>query len=233
MSIARKEIVGGLKELQSQENVRPDPRAFPSHLFGFSHPLKRRRLGIDEVASGNPAANPTGSRHSVSHDRNKPLQEKLPSQPADQAPPTGETNISNKFEFLIRAAKAQTGVLSESQKELVIANKRIADLTKQLDYAREECDSHYAKLNLTSKDYEKCRKKSLEDKLEWEAQEKDLKREKSELSSALEEAKDEIARSFMKGFHRAIEQVNILFPNTDLSVVDPLKIAVDGKIVAE
>ncbi|QCE15768.1 hypothetical protein DEO72_LG11g2781 [Vigna unguiculata] len=220
MALSLNEIARLLKNLQTQENVPADSEKTESQA------PKRRRLCRDD-----------GSQHWVSHDPNKPLQEKLPSPPEDQAAPTGETNFFDILETLIRAAGVQSEerskALSQSQEELAIANKRIADLTKQLDYAREECDSHYAKLNLTSKDYEKCWNRSHQDKLEWEAQEKDLKREKSQLSSALEEAKDEIARYFMDGFQGAIEQASILFPNTDFSALDPLKIVVDGKIVSE
>jgi len=53
------------------------------------------------------------------------------------------------------------------------------------------------------------------------------------LDTALEAAKDEIARGFVDGFSAAVEQFCALYPALDQSEFDPFKIVVDEKIIEE
>jgi len=49
----------------------------------------------------------------------------------------------------------------------------------------------------------------------------------------LEVAKDTIVQGFRDGFDVATEQVKVLYPDLDLSIIDPSKMVVKGHIVAD
>jgi len=64
-----------------------------------------------------------------------------------------------------------------------------------------------------------------------ESQETKSAREKYWAPSEQSHKKNDVANSYMASFEAALEQVATVHPSTNLSLMDPCKVVVDGKLI--
>jgi len=191
-------------------------------------PLKRTGMGNTHTKTSRPIPETKHSSHQHSTSGSQSYQSKNPPSTAFIPTLTTWTDFLQHLNNLARSHETQVTLFDSQRKQLeedlATTQKNVALLETQLhDSSRDRDDPHF-KLQQTLTEM------SLKQK-EFATTENLLQTKVQTLDTALEAAKDEIARGFVDGFSVALEQFRALYPDLNQSEFDPFKIVVNGKIV--
>ena len=129
-------------------------------------------------------------------------------------------DFNKKAQKLLKLDSDQTKKMKIELQSLREKNTYLDDTLGEMTRDR---DDALAKLQRTMEDYARhCKEREAVNRA-WE----------STLDTSLETAKNEIAHAFVNGFKGAVEQVEVVQPDLDTSLLDPFKSVVDGKIVKD
>ncbi|KAK7377541.1 hypothetical protein VNO80_02967 [Phaseolus coccineus] len=122
---------------------------------------------------------------------------------------------------------------SSQQDSSYDVSQQLVKLESKLYQTSQVWDDVSTKLQCTLKDYTKHRDEHQANKVVLDTTESMLHNKVHTLDTALEAAKDVIARGFVDGFSATLKQFQAIYPDLDTSSFNPIKIVVDGEIVDE
>ncbi|ESW32997.1 hypothetical protein PHAVU_001G035000 [Phaseolus vulgaris] len=122
-----------------------------------------------------------------------------------------------------------------AKEEAVVEEKKtrqLADLQKEIDRLQTEA----AEVDRLRADFQRLDqfKSGLEVQIDQLKKENEDKQQKiSQHETKIELLKDDVTNTFIVGFEAALEQVAAVHPSVDLSLMDPCKTVVEGKLVGD